>query len=358
VLLQRHRIDQGGLIALRPDLPVGDGVDELQRDAHGARLAADAPLQHVGGAEVARQGAHVRRLAAIRQHRGARDHLELAGAAAQRAEYLLVHAVGEEGVGRIGAQVLERQDRQAIDRRPWAGVGTSGAAGRAGQDDGEGGCDHQADDGEPGESPRRPRRRALGIRGFRDPGRGLRRRHRRGARHQVDGRLLDRSDEPVTLTRHGLEVLRRLRVVAERRPQLPHRRVEAGVEVDHGVRPQPRRELVACDQLAGPAHQGLQDLQRLFLEPDRVLAPEQLQGHAVERPAVESRDLPCGSVRHAASLPAPPAARTPVHEQVRPGSGAFHGRSLVWDRRAAFTDDRRSPCTPVSHPRSIVGSSR
>ena len=50
------------------------------------------------------------------------------------------------------------------------------------------------------------------------------------------GRGRHRSDEPVTTPREGLDVTGGLGRVAQRLPQLPHRRVEAVVEVDERVR--------------------------------------------------------------------------------------------------------------------------
>src|SRR4029453_17960499 len=94
------------------------------------------------------------------------------------------------------------------------------------------------------------------------------------------GRPFERPGEAIALAWHRLEVLRRLGILSEGGAQLAHRGVEAGVEVDDGVRPEPRRQLFAGDQLARFAHQRFQDLERLLLELDRLLAAEKLHARA------------------------------------------------------------------------------
>ena len=206
----------------------------------------------------------------------------------------------------------------------------------------------------------RPRRARAIRRGAGAAARAVgRRRQRLGFDGRRGGRPFDRADEAIALARHRLQVLRRLGILGEGGAQLPHRGVEAGVEVDDGVRPQPRRQLFAGDQLARLAHQRFQDLQRLLLELDRLLAAEQLQRRPVQRPAVESRHQPRGSVRHAASLPEPTHAGTRFTNKSGAGSARFHGAVPgIGGATEAFTGHRRSPCTLVSHPRSIVCSSR
>ena len=113
--LQRHGVDQCGLVALRPNLPVRGGVDEPQRHAYGTGLAAHAALEYVGRAELASQRLHGGRPAAVHQHRGPRDHFEVARPGTEGAQQLLMDAIREERVLRVGTRVLEGQHGQAID---------------------------------------------------------------------------------------------------------------------------------------------------------------------------------------------------------------------------------------------------
>ena len=67
-------------------------------------------------------------------------------------------------------------------------------------------------------------------------------------------------DEAIALARHRFHVPRCVGIVGERHAKFSHRRVEAGFEVDDGVRPQARCELLARDEFAGPEQQRLENL--------------------------------------------------------------------------------------------------
>ena len=63
---------------------------------------------------------------------------------------------------------------------------------------------------------------------------------------------IDRSDEPVTLARHGLDKSRIRTRVAKRIAQFAHRGIHPGIEIDEGARrPEGFAQFIAGDQLAG-----------------------------------------------------------------------------------------------------------
>ena len=80
-----------------------------------------------------------------------------------------------------------------------------------------------------------------------------RRHERRGGAADVTpvgGRTFyDGGDKAVPDRRHSLDEPWLLAIVAERRPQAVQRRVDAVIEVDMGVGPEPRSNLVAGDHL-------------------------------------------------------------------------------------------------------------
>ena len=98
---------------LRPQVHVVACIDELQREAYRLTLASHRAFQHVGDVQFLRDVVHGLRCRAIYHHRRAGYDLEVGGAIGDRAQDFLVHAVGEECVGRIGTQILERQHGQS-----------------------------------------------------------------------------------------------------------------------------------------------------------------------------------------------------------------------------------------------------
>ena len=90
-------------------------------------------------------------------------------------------------------------------------------------------------------------------------------------------RLRHRGDEPVTPPREGLDVTGGLGRVAQGLPQLPHRRVEAVVEVDERVRrPELVPQLLSGHHLARALQEQDQQAKRLILQPDLQSLPAQL----------------------------------------------------------------------------------
>lgn len=90
-------------------------------------------------------------------------------------------------------------------------------------------------------------------------------------RLQTLGRLrdLDGSNEAVSSAGQCLDVAGIARGFAERFPQLLNRRVDAVIELDHGiVRPQLQPDFLAQDHLTGMVEQHHQDLEGLLADPD------------------------------------------------------------------------------------------
>jgi hypothetical protein len=133
---------------------------------------------------------------------------------------------------------------------------------------------------------REPRERSAGRR----RGGCWRRGGRRGLGRRTGARL-QRADEPVSLPRQRLDVARRVGVVAERTAEAAHRAVQRRVEVDDARRPERRLQVVAGDDLARPRQQRLQHGERLALQPDADIPPDQLAGVPAQPPAVETQLL-------------------------------------------------------------------
>jgi hypothetical protein len=68
--------------------------------------------------------------------------------------------------------------------------------------------------------------------------------------------LLNRCNEAVASTRHGLDEARRVRRIAHGLPQTVDDRVQPVIEIDErAVRPEPLTKLIAGDQLPRPFQQ-------------------------------------------------------------------------------------------------------
>jgi len=78
-----------------------------------------------------------------------------------------------------------------------------------------------------------------------------------------------RFDESITLPRHRLDVSSARTLVAEDRAEAADDDVEAVIEIDGGIGPQPARDLFTSHQLAGPLDQQTQQVDGLSVEPDR-----------------------------------------------------------------------------------------
>jgi hypothetical protein len=118
-------------------------------------------------------------------------------------------------------------------------------------------------------------------------GRGDRAVRRRRHRHRLHG-----GDETIAAAGQGVDEPRRLRVVAQRLPDLVDAEVQAAVEIHEGVLPpQLLADLLARHHVAGAAGEEEQNLERLGREMDgQALAPELSRSrvHFVD-PEAESR---------------------------------------------------------------------
>ena len=83
------------VVALGPDVPVGDRIDQLHGDADPVARLAHAALDHVLDADLLREVLDPDRLALVDEGRVARDHEQLAEAG-QRGDDVLGEPVGEE----------------------------------------------------------------------------------------------------------------------------------------------------------------------------------------------------------------------------------------------------------------------
>jgi hypothetical protein len=107
-----HGEDLGELavVALRPEVRAGAGIDELRRDPHALARLAHAAFEHVAHAELARGLLHVDGPAFVDKARVARDDEEPAEAR-QRGDDVLRDAVGEVLLLGLAAQIREGQHR-------------------------------------------------------------------------------------------------------------------------------------------------------------------------------------------------------------------------------------------------------
>ena len=101
----------------RPDVGAGLGVDQVRRDPHPRAVALDRAFEQEPGAQLPADLARVRRPAAERKRRGARDHVEVG-----EARKLVQDRFGDarrEHVALARSQVRERQhgDRHALRSR-------------------------------------------------------------------------------------------------------------------------------------------------------------------------------------------------------------------------------------------------
>ena len=111
LILHREDLAQVPVVALRPHVRVVLGVGELQRQTHAVARAAHAAVEHVGRAELGGQG----RLAPGERlsDRAASEHGQARGVdAAELRDQLLRQPLGEPVLGRVAAEIAQRQDRQ------------------------------------------------------------------------------------------------------------------------------------------------------------------------------------------------------------------------------------------------------
>ena len=130
LVLDGKDVGEVAVVALRPEVPAGIGIDQLRRDPHPVAGAADAALEHGADAEFASDGADIDVLALVDEARVARDDHQPADFG-QVGDDVLADAVGEILLFGIARHVGERQDR---DRWcPRRGLWCSGRRGRHGR---------------------------------------------------------------------------------------------------------------------------------------------------------------------------------------------------------------------------------
>ena len=93
------------------------GFDQLHVHPHRVAALLHAAFQDVRHAKLAGDLGQVFRRALVMLGRGARDHLQI-GDLRQAGQDFVLDAVGKVGVLLVAAQVLERQDRDAIFPAP------------------------------------------------------------------------------------------------------------------------------------------------------------------------------------------------------------------------------------------------
>jgi hypothetical protein len=110
IVLHGEQIFQHAVVAVRPDMLAGLGLDQLTGDADTPLRDAHTALEHVANAEIARDLAHVGRLVLVDEGRVAGDD-EQPAEPCKSGDDVLGQAVGEEVVLGIPAHIDERQHR-------------------------------------------------------------------------------------------------------------------------------------------------------------------------------------------------------------------------------------------------------
>jgi hypothetical protein len=98
-------------------------------------------------------------------------------------------------------------------------------------------------------------------------------------------------NEAVTASRQRLDVARRLGDIAERAAKLADRRVQAGVEVHHALRPEHADQMLAGYDVSGMTDQLLEYECGLLGQPGAGAGALQVAGFGVEHPPIESEFL-------------------------------------------------------------------
>ncbi len=125
--LDGKKIGQFAIESLGPNMGVGARVDQLRIHPHPIAGTSHRAFQHMGNAERFADLAQVARAGSILLHRGSADDLQVRDLR-QAGENVVVHAVGEEGVLPVVAQVFEGQHGDAFLRRPSSRGDPAGAA--------------------------------------------------------------------------------------------------------------------------------------------------------------------------------------------------------------------------------------
>jgi hypothetical protein len=100
------------------------------------------------------------------------------------------------------------------------------------------------------------------------------------------------SDEPISLSRNGLDENRLLWRIAQSPANLANRRVHASVDVDeHLLAPQAVDDLFARHQLTSPLDEHEQEVHRLLFEPNRTAPATQFVSCDVQLEVAEAKHL-------------------------------------------------------------------
>ena len=102
-------VGQLPIVNVRPEMRVGDGVDQLHIHADLVAGLLHAPFEDIHYAELLRDIAQIRRRAFESLGRCAGNHFEVRYLRQPRQNFLL-HTFGEVGVGFVFAQIVERKD--------------------------------------------------------------------------------------------------------------------------------------------------------------------------------------------------------------------------------------------------------
>ena len=102
-------IGQIAIVGLCPQMRVGAGIDQLRVHPHFVGRALHTAFDNMRHAELLTDLAQIaRRAALVLHHRGAADHLQVRDLRQVGQDFVL-HAIGEEGVLRVAAQVFKWQ---------------------------------------------------------------------------------------------------------------------------------------------------------------------------------------------------------------------------------------------------------
>ena len=257
------------LVALRPEMMIGRGVNQLRGDAHKSACAQYASFDYAIHAELMRDLRQGLRASLVRHHRCTRDHRHVSQLG-EIGDQRLCHRIGEILLRRIAAEIRKRQDGDRVNGRLPAAVRPSR---RDDDQRGDHDCRRDAD----------PPQRAA-----------LRRNGRRFA-----ARLAHFGDQPVAALRHGFDVARSVRGVAQRVAQFSHGAIETRLEIDERVRrPESLSQIVAAYQLIAMFEQEKKNLQRLLGETALLAVAAQFSRFGVEHEVADPKTSASGYGLH------------------------------------------------------------
>ena len=120
--LDTEDIGELAVVSLGPKMGIGRCIDQLHCHAHLIGRSLNTTLENIQDTELFRDVTQVIRRALVFLRRSARDHFQIRHLGQARQNFIL-DSLGEVGVIRVTAQVVERQNR---DRLLWQGFRRSG----------------------------------------------------------------------------------------------------------------------------------------------------------------------------------------------------------------------------------------